>query len=547
MVRFHPPLPPSSWTTTTTQPAHPILKAFRDAVARYDLFRPADRVIVAVSGGADSVALLRLALAEADRWRLTLAVGHLDHRLRAGASGDRRFVEELAREAGLPVFAAEQDVRALARAEKRSLEDAGRAARNRFFARVAGEWGATSVALGHQRDDQAEGFLMRALQGSGSSGLAAIRPVVHSREGVRLVRPLLAVPRALILDYLRSLEAPFRTDETNADPSFLRNRVRMRLLPLIEREFNPKIREALARSADILRDEDELLATLATGWLDRLAATPERIPSIGSSGAVPGRVPPAFSAPELPVGEMRSLPRALARRIVRQSLLRAGSEPRSVRFDQVERILDLLASSVAPGPARGGPSRRISLAGGMAARIEGGRLSFGPGGHAERAPAPVFLAIPGETRLPGRGEAVPQQCLRAVVLAREALAEPLASGRGPVAHLDFDSCGERLAVRTPRSGDRFHPLGAPGRRKLSDVFVDAGVPRTRRESIPLVIALPSPPLPGADDSAPPRLGIGAAGEIAWVAGVRISERFRVGASTRRILRLEIHDGRETPA
>ena len=235
----------------------------------------------------------------------------------------------------------------------RSLEEAGRIARMRFLHQVAKEWGARSIALGHQRDDQAEGVLMRVLQGAGSSGLAAIRPVVRLDGGLVMIRPLLSASRGQILAYLDRRGLSFRLDESNADPAFLRNRVRSRLLPLLEEGFNPRVREALVRSAEILRDEDECLASLSADWMARFATR---------QGEPQEAIPRAILLPETPLAQ---LPVPLRRRVLRESLASVGATPRKIRFDQIETLLGLAA--------RGRTGARVVFAGGYVARLEQGR------------------------------------------------------------------------------------------------------------------------------------------------------------------------------
>lgn len=521
---------------------------------------PNARVVAGVSGGPDSMALLGLLRAEAPRLGAALAVAHLDHALRPRSGEDRDFVERAAAEAGLPFYAERIDVAALAREEHRSIEEAGRAARYRFFARVAKAWDARVVAVGHQRDDRAEGLLMRVIAGSGRAGLAAIRPVVDAPEGHRIVRPLIDIPREDILAWLHESATPFLTDETNDDPAFLRNRVRTLLIPLLEREFNPAVRAALARTAEILREEDELLSGLTLRWLDNHARAPgagaERPGSTPAPRAThPPRERPPWTLPRragtlrIPTGALAELPRAFARRVLREAALRAGASGRLLRFDQIETALGLLERAGREGSPAVTESRRVMLAGGFSIRREGGEIVVGSDepSHPEGA---VALVLPGLTPVRGSSSAI-----RSELIPREQLAEPLSGGSGPVAHLDYDATGARLLLRHRRRGDRFHPLGAPGSRKLSDVLIDAGIPRSLRDALPVIAAEGAVAGPGgtgpADATSPgsgPRAGCALVDSaIAWVPGVRIAQPCRVTEGTRTILRLELVDGRGGPA
>jgi len=299
---------------------------------------PGSRVLIAVSGGADSVALLHLFAREAPARSLHLAVAHFDHRLRAGSAADRQFVEGLAAALGLPCAAGAGDVRALARAERRSLEDAARRARHRFLEQARRETGSDLLALAHQQDDLCEGVLMRLIEGSGTAGLAGMRP----RSGV-LVRPLLGVPRAAIRTWAEAEGLAWREDPTNASLAPRRNRIRALLLPLLEREFNPRVREAIGRGAGTLALEDELLGGWAGDWLrDHAAPSGER-------------------SLFLPRSALLRLPEGLRRRVLFGALRQIGLSPRRIRERQIAGILELLAHR------RTGA--RVSLAG-LTARVE---------------------------------------------------------------------------------------------------------------------------------------------------------------------------------
>jgi tRNA(Ile)-lysidine synthase len=223
-----------------------------------------DRVGVAVSGGADSVALLRVLLELRSEFGIVLAVAHFNHGLRGEQSAaDEAFVADLAKQHGLEFFVDRDDVREHALAGKLSLEAAGRAARYQWFAHMAEQQRLSQIATAHTLDDQAETVLLKFLRGAGTRGLAGIYPIVN-RSRFRIVRPLLPVTRAEVEGYLSSLGQVWREDESNLDHRFLRNRIRHELLPLLEREYNPRLRHLLADLAKLSQGEqhywDELVA-----------------------------------------------------------------------------------------------------------------------------------------------------------------------------------------------------------------------------------------------------------------------------------------------
>ncbi len=219
---------------------------------------PAHRVAVAVSGGADSVALLRVLLDLREELGIVLFVAHFNHQLRGDDSdADERFVAELAATHNLPFFAGRADVRGHAAVHKLSLEHAARELRYQWLAELAQTQHLDAIATAHTSDDQAETVLMKFLRGAGTRGLAGIHPVL-TRDDIRVVRPLLETTRTEIEHYLRKLNQPWHEDHTNQDTQFTRNRIRHELLPLLERDYNPGIRRLLGEAAELARGEEDL-------------------------------------------------------------------------------------------------------------------------------------------------------------------------------------------------------------------------------------------------------------------------------------------------
>jgi len=226
-------------------------------IREQNLLRAGDRIGVAVSGGADSVALLRVLLELRSELGFVLTIAHFNHGLRGEASAaDEAFVAELAKQHELDCFAGHGDVRAQAVAHKLTLEAAGRQMRYRWFAQAAQQHRLDGIATGHTLDDQAETVLLKFLRGAGTRGLAGIYPILH-RDGFRIVRPLLRVSHAEVEAYLSSLGQVWREDESNLDQRFLRNRIRHELLPLLERDYNPRLRHILADMAKLSQAEQQ--------------------------------------------------------------------------------------------------------------------------------------------------------------------------------------------------------------------------------------------------------------------------------------------------
>jgi tRNA(Ile)-lysidine synthase len=382
-----------------------------------------------------------------------------------------------------------------------SIEEAGRACRYSFLSRVAEAVGATHVAVGHTRDDQAETVLLHMLRGAGPRGLRAMRadrtlvPGNAETGGpIRLVRPLLDVTHGELVDWLRARSIDFREDESNADRHFLRNRVRHEVIPFLQERVSPSVSRVLARNASIAAADAECLDALASRAFQRLARVSD------------GRV-------EVDRRGVAEEPEAIARRVM---LLALGNLPgaRFVGFHQGERLMALARGRLA-GPVSF-PGATASVTG--EALILTAREGRGPAAHVV-APEMNFwrcvLSIPGEAVVPGSGRRVVSSSIRPGC-ADDQLA--LEQGDGTEAVIDAGRVAA-LAVRHRRAGDWLRPLGLGGRKKLQDYFVDRKVPREERDRVPLVVD-------GHD-------------RIVWVAGHGINDEFRVRASTRDVVILKL--------
>jgi len=451
----------------------------RTAILDHDLLPAGTAVVAAVSGGADSVALLHILAGLAPGMGFDLAVAHLDHRLRGERSErDAAFVEALAARLALPFVAGRADVRARARRNGISLEMAAREARYAFLGRVCRETGATHVATGHTADDQAETVLLKLLRGAGMTGLSGM-PCKVRRRSVTVVRPLMDVTRSQIVDYLQRRRLAWVEDETNRSPAFLRNRVRHEVLPLLAHRLNPQVREILRRTADVLRADSAWLDELASGILEECVAVE------GTKGE---------SKPVLDVGRLQRYPLAAQRRVLRHWLQRCGVPVEEVGYAAVLRLESLIRAT------RG--TRSVPLAAGWAVHREYAHLVVARG--AESAPAyRLNVPLPGEIVVEPYGLRITAAIDRGVTprergkpgaLPTETLLSRRAVGR------------RKLVVRSWRPGDRIRLPGVEGRRKLQDVFVDTKTPRRRRSSLPVLEC---------------------GREIVWLPGYRVAEGWQV--------------------
>jgi tRNA(Ile)-lysidine synthase len=459
------------------------------AVRRYAMLARGDRVLVAVSGGPDSMALLHALrlLAREEGWEVQAA--HLHHALRgADADLDLALVRAYAEGTGVPLHVERLAPESL---QGPGFETRARARRYAFLRRVAVEVGALRIATGHTLDDQAETVLLRLLRGSGPRGVRGIQP--RRRDGV--IRPLILARRRDVIDYLGRAGVAHREDPTNRDPRYLRNRVRHELLPLLE-GLAPRTTEHLARLADRLRADESYLdgeaRRLGKPWLEAAAR--------GETGAAGG-------GPDL--AGFAKLPEAVRVRVLLLLLKGAG-----VPADRVSDAVARVEEHLAPGAPPGG----IDLGGGLRLRWDAGGLRVSGVAAAWDAGEAVRLAAPGTARL-GDGRHI-----EATVHPGGAPAEP-ARDEPDLALFDLDDLlgpeGEgSLSVRARRPGDRMRPRGFGHWRKLKDVLIDARVPRDERGRVPIVLA---------------------GDEIVWAAGVRASERGRPTSETRRWLRLALLD------
>jgi tRNA(Ile)-lysidine synthase len=455
----------------------PFLSNISRTIDRFSMIEDGERVLVALSGGADSVALLAALrrLAPGRGW--TLAAAHLNHRLRgAEADRDESFVRSLADRMEVPLVSRRLEAGFLRERQGQSLEEAARDARYRFLREAAAASGAGRIALGHHRGDQAETVLMNLLRGSGVEGLKGMRPV---RDGL-FVRPLLQATRQEVLAYLEGEGIPFREDSTNRDERFFRNRIRRHLLPLLSSRYNRRIEEGLAQLARIALREDD--------YLDR--AVREALARLGLEQAE-ARI-------ELDRGDLLELHEAVRYRVVKVLLGRLAAG-RRVGHGHVETVLALAGG--------GRPQGAVHLPGGVRAVREYDRLCLvgratGSAGYA------YAVAVPGRIAIPAA------RCCLSFSLTDST------SGRGSAqtALFDADRIAFPLAVRPARPGDRIRPLGLGGTKKLQDLFTDRKVPRSRRSVLPIL-----------ED----REG------ILWVAGICRGDRARVTEETRHVLRVEI--------
>ena len=466
---------------TSGMPPEDLLQPVLAFIDCHKLLATGDRVIVGVSGGPDSITLLDLLCRLRKDRGVELRVAHLNHRLRGPESdGDAEFVAAFASQCGLPYHGGSEDVAELSRRKGYSLEEAARIARIEFLEAVRQQTGSNRIALGHTRSDQAETFLLRLLRGSGRRGLGAIRPL---RDDV-WVRPLLGVTRSQVGAYAayRSLEV--RQDSSNRDPRFVRNRIRLDLLPHLAGTYNPAIERILTQTAEVLQSEEELLDDLTRKAVQKAVCHS-------------GKWKIVLDAPRV-FGYHISI----QRRACRSALLLLESGPDAISFGAVERIIRLSRQSCGT----------VQVAADLSVHRDSNWLIFS-------RPIPDFQApvqLGGTTGIPTLGATLRGR-IRPVQEVRSRL-----RGFGPGrACFDIDRLDHPLILRNRRPGDRFHPFGAPGTRKISDFLIDVRIPRPLRDGVPLLLC---------------------GDTVLWVVGLRTAQPFSVTDRTKRVLDLSYEGG-----
>lgn len=456
-----------------------MLEKVQKTIEKYNMFQAGDKVVVAVSGGPDSLALLYILAQLQDKWNLKLAVAHYNHLLRQEATDEASFVRCCAEELGMPVYIGEGDVARYARENNLSIQVAARELRYDFFEEILEQTGSQKLALAHQLEDQAETIVMHFLRGPSPRGLAGIPPV----RG-KIVRPLIEISRREIDEYLSQKELKPVIDTSNYETVYLRNRIRLELMPALK-EYNPNLENRLLRGAEIFRAEDDYLEEeTARQWAKLCFWEQDRL-LIKYAG-------------------YRHLPVALKRRLLRRCFWELAGSKQDLSFEQVERVYNWLETPVQGKILEWPLGIWVSF---MGQYITVTRNTV----QAQQANYSYTLASPGTKSLPGG-------LLKVEPLSAKGIMEETLKGSNQwQVRIDGDKVKFPLTIRNRRPGDRFYPLGLGGSKKLKDFFIDLKVPQHLRNQIPIIIS--------------------ADGKIIWVVGLRLDERFKVTEDSENILSL----------
>jgi len=466
-------------------------------------------LLVAVSGGPDSVCLLHILVELQEELGIALHIAHLNHKLRGAESdADARYVSQLASHLGLPFTIEERDVKAYQARKRISPEEAAREVRYTFLAQVAQSVGAKETAVGHTLDDHIETILMHLVRGTGIKGLQGLQPRTQwqpAENSLTVVRPLLQVSREETAQYCRQHGLKPRIDTSNLSLSPLRNRIRHQLLPLLQ-SYNPQVADALLRTARIAGED--------LGFIDQqcLRLWPEIAQKQGN-------------AVILNKQGLLETPPVLQRYLLRMSIEELVGNIKDIEMRHIDDIVDALSK-----PA----GKRLDLPGGLIFSVEYDRYLLAQDQEALSPYPPLEsefpIKLPGETIMPGwRIEATITE--PSTLKGKPETPLPLDKEKGIkgiglinndfTAYLDLDKTGDKLTVRSRGRGDRFQPLGMSQQKKLNEFMIDAKIPQAWRERIPLVCS--------------PQ-------QILWVVGWRIDDRVKVNEATKRILRLKFERG-----
>ncbi len=458
------------------------------------MLKPRDSVLIGVSGGPDSVALLHMLFKIAHRLSLRLGVAHLNHCLRQiDSDKDAKFVEALATAFDMPCYVQKRDIRRYQRENRLSLEEAARCVRYEFLEDIAKTHRYNKIALGHHADDNAELVLMNLFRGAGTQGLSGIPP----KRDDRIIRPMIKLRRADIINYLDQNRLEYVVDQTNTDMRHLRNRVRHDLIPVLKTSYNPNISETLNRLSSIIRSEEEWIGDVVCPFFEKAVLRVRR------------------NHIELSIQVLNCYHEALQRRVIRMAVAKVKGDLRRIGFTNIDSVVALLMKK--------SPFGKIDFPDGIRIRRDQDTILIyrrqkrgrdDPGDN-DRKDVVYF-----EYQIE-KFEPVFIKEINASIRFSEMGIENVPDYRSTGQHaifFDKDALNFPLVLRNFRPGDAFRPLGVNGRQKLKKFFIDQKVPRNERLKCPILLSC---------------------GKIIWVVGHRIDESVKVTSATKNVLKVEL--------
>lgn len=451
-----------------------------------DFVKNGEKLAAAVSGGPDSVAMLFCLNELKEYFGFDLVIFHINHMMRGEESNrDEAFVQKLAKSFHIPFYSTRVDVAKYQKKLKCSIQVAAREVRYFHLNQFAIRHLIQKIATGHTANDQAETVLIRMLKGSGLRGISGIPPI---REN-KIIRPMLETTREEIEQFLLQNQIAFLIDSTNLKNNYLRNKIKNKLIPSLENEFNPSIIRTLCRSSQIFKGEDDFLSELVHSEFKKLVLKSNREILI------------------MDAAHFQTLHIALARRVILDAIYKFSNSGRHVSLNIIENILQVIASKIS--------GKSISIFKGLRFKYQYNQIIF-QSQEKDFNRSPILqkkLVVPGKTKITEIAKEVVSTIIRKKELPRE-----YKKIRPFTAFMDYSVSGKELFIRSRKQGDRFSPLGLKANKKLKDYFIDKKIPREQRDTVPLVTN---------NDS------------ILWIIGHQISEFARIKKNTADVLMIKV--------
>jgi len=449
-------------------------------IKKHEMITAGDRIVVGVSGGPDSLCLLHALNELKEEFGIELYVVHINHCIRGeSANQDEHFVMDYCHKLGLSFYSERISVKQMAKDSKLSIEEAGRIVRYNCFEEYADKLNASKIAVGHNMNDSVETFLLNLVRGTGIEGLKGIEP----KRG-NLIRPLIETRRDEIELYCKEEGLTARIDETNADFTFTRNRIRNGLIPYIIENFNPNIIESLNRTTEIISDENLFTSAISEMYYKECLIDSDK-----------------YSI-EMNLKKFNKLHDAVKRRIIRMAVEKIKGNTKGVEKIHIEQALNLAQK------ARTGTVFRLN--GNLEVRIEYESLIFSKEKHQNKKDFCFDINIPGVVEIPEMNAYLSTNMVKVKGINKK-------SNKSNICILDKEKLGKSLQIRNRRNGDWIKPDGMKGTKKLKDFFIDEKIPREQRDIIPVI----------ADGQ-----------EIIWIIGKRHSEKYKITEETKEVVILE---------
>ncbi|QEK11092.1 tRNA lysidine(34) synthetase TilS [Crassaminicella thermophila] len=455
-----------------------MLEKFLETVKKHNMIKKGEGIVVGVSGGPDSISLLHLLWRIKEEYNLSLYAVHLNHQFRGKeADEDADYVEKFCENLGIKSFIFSENVAEYSKKKGVTFEEAGREIRYRLFESVMKKMKAHKIAVAQNMDDQAETVLMRLIRGTGIEGLSAIDYVRDNK----IIRPLLDIKRYEIEDYCEKNNLMPRIDKTNLEALYTRNRIRLELIPYIEKHFNVNIKQTLSRTANIIREDKEFINISVQKVYKKIVKKTE-------------------SEIKIYKEEFEKSHIAIKKRILREAIRELSGDLKNIQNKHIQNLIDLIKDGQVGGEAY--------LPKGLCAILDYDVIIIRKGKREiEKYDFEYNINI---------GETLNIKELDACFISNIINVKDLQkiNKESYKTYFDLDKLKKGMILRTRREGDRFTPFGMKGSKKLKDFFIDAKIPREERDKIPLV----------CDGE-----------EIMWIIGHRISEKYKVDQNTKNVL------------